>query len=802
MSEIRRPIYVLTVLIIGINVAAAPAAAAANLTTWEYSTGGVVASGVDIENGTAVVGSGDGNVYGIDTTDGSEQWSYDTGSYIQSGVAIQDETAVVGSGNYNIYGIDITDGSEKWSFSTGLVVDSGIAIENGTAVVGSQDDKIYGIDISDGTEQWSYTTGGNVESGVAIQDGTAVVGSDDNNIYGIDITDGSEQWSYTTGGAVRSGVAIQDGTAVVGSNDGNIYNIAISDGSEQWSYTTGGNMESGIAFQDGIAVAGSDNGNVYGIAEVVEATQGTGGQFDSPATIGVDVPPGSDAVEFVNAANGEVIERVDTPSQSESISWSFDESKRPQQWYARVYKNGGVEGETDIQVFNSLYNAQPNSKDIFSSPVNISVDVAGVESVFGGSATVRFYNGDGDLIGSDIIESSGTASIEYSNPVAGANQWYATVDGANGQTDTSANSPATFATPSVLELRNESSPNDLVTNSGEIEVRFFADESGEVISKTTTDGTISMSGLPAGEPLVASVNVDGYYARTVAIDSILEQQRLFMLPDSEDVSQVDWVLNDESGQFEATDTTLFVERPLEINGTTEYRVVVGERFGGTGRFASQLRTDDRYRLRIVNSDGDSRILGSYTAAGPAQETLTVGSIGFPGVNDSGTAFQANINDDDAVLEYKYVDERSATDNLDVEIRRDNETIYSASTVGPIRTARERVPLSTLNHSEGDSYTVAYEADRGGSTISGDRVVGDIRDIAQDWNIDGRILDALGYLTVIALFGATVILSPRHAGIVGSSVAMALSLIGVIAVNQILIGFALVVSALFAVGGGR
>jgi len=72
---------------------------------WSYSTGGDALSGVAISNGTAVVGSDDNNVYGINLSDGTEQWSYSTGGRVLSGVAISNGTAVVGSYDNNVYGL-------------------------------------------------------------------------------------------------------------------------------------------------------------------------------------------------------------------------------------------------------------------------------------------------------------------------------------------------------------------------------------------------------------------------------------------------------------------------------------------------------------------------------------------------------------------------------------------------------------------------------------------------------------------------------------------------------------------------
>ena len=57
---------------------------------------------------------GDGGIWYplIELLSGTEQWSYETGDDIRSGVAIADGTAVIGSDDYNVYGIDISDGTE------------------------------------------------------------------------------------------------------------------------------------------------------------------------------------------------------------------------------------------------------------------------------------------------------------------------------------------------------------------------------------------------------------------------------------------------------------------------------------------------------------------------------------------------------------------------------------------------------------------------------------------------------------------------------------------------------------------
>jgi len=174
---------------------------------------------------------GDGGVWYPLTvfSGGDEQWSFTTGGDVTSGVAIDSGTAVVGSADNNVYGLDITDGSQQWSFTTGDIISSNIEITNGTAVVGNATGNAYGLAVSDGTEQWNFTTGSEFDRfyGVAIDNGTVVFGVNNGNAYGVNVTDGTEQWEFTTTGNFAGGAAIADNTAVLGNVDDNAYGLRV-----------------------------------------------------------------------------------------------------------------------------------------------------------------------------------------------------------------------------------------------------------------------------------------------------------------------------------------------------------------------------------------------------------------------------------------------------------------------------------------------------------------------------------------------------------------------------------------------
>ena len=235
---------------------------------WSFSTGvSAVEPSPTVADGTVYVGSNDNNVYALDASDGTKQWNYTTGGTVYSSPTVADGTVYVGSNDGNLYALDASDGTEQWSFSTGVYyVESSPTVVDGTVYVGSGNDNVYALDASDGTEQWSFTTGGMVESSPTVSGGTVYVGSGDNNVYALDASDGTEQWNYTTGRTVVSAPTVADGTVYVGSRDYSVYALDASDGAEKWSFATGDRVYSSPTVADSTVYIGSDDGKLYALS--------------------------------------------------------------------------------------------------------------------------------------------------------------------------------------------------------------------------------------------------------------------------------------------------------------------------------------------------------------------------------------------------------------------------------------------------------------------------------------------------------------------------------------------------------
>lgn len=218
-----------------------------------------------------VVGSTDGNVYGLDLADGTVSWSYDTGSLVNSSPTVDGDDVFIGSSSGSLYSLDAATGAFNWAFAAGVFSSSPVVVD-GVVYVGSQDDNVYAIDAALGTEVWSFTTGDLILiSSPTVVDGVVYIGSFDSTLYALDTDDGTELWSATVGGAVRSSPAVSEGIVVVGSNDSSVYAFDAATGDPLWSFATGDWVEASPVIDLGGVFVPSNDGNVY----VLRLTDGT-----------------------------------------------------------------------------------------------------------------------------------------------------------------------------------------------------------------------------------------------------------------------------------------------------------------------------------------------------------------------------------------------------------------------------------------------------------------------------------------------------------------------------------------------
>lgn len=395
------------------------------------------------------------------------------------------------------------------------------------------------------------------------------------------------------------------------------------------------------------------------------------------------------------------------------------------------------------------------------------------------NVTLEWYT-NGTLNGTTTVSANGTTTFTSSVRTGGTYEWHVEATDESGKTDRSPGSgPHQFQLPSVLEIREERNPDQLIgspSNPVSVEVRFFQEGSEEVIERNTTDGVVDLAELPVDKRFIVTADTEGYTFRRIVVDSLTETRDIYLLNESTPSSSIIFELQDRTGQFDARESTLYVERALNQSDSTEYRTIAGDRFGSSREFPVDLVEDSRYRLRIENEDGDIRTLGSYTVSGDQRVQLQVGEFNFDvgEAGDSGWRSQASVeerDDGNETFRWQFSDPDGATSDLEVAIyelnNRSNGLLNETySDVGNVSFTQ----LLTGNQT-GKAWVVELSGTRNGEAFTSRRVVGET-DLAPGIPLDPFYKEVFAVLVLFVLAGvfggvraeAGAIIIPMSAGV--------------------------------------
>ncbi len=214
---------------------------------WKFETKVRVTSSPAVSNGTVFFGSYDGNFYAVDALSGQLKWKFQTGGerrfagrhihgiqpvaetmpdpfdFYLSSPTVWNGAVYFGSGDGNVYALDTASGKLKWKFHTGDVVHASPAIADGKLFIGSWDSFFYALDASNGKEKWRFKTGEDheiynqvgIQSSAAVMDGVVYFGCRDSNFYALDAATGQKKWAFNNKGSwVITSPAVADGEGV------------------------------------------------------------------------------------------------------------------------------------------------------------------------------------------------------------------------------------------------------------------------------------------------------------------------------------------------------------------------------------------------------------------------------------------------------------------------------------------------------------------------------------------------------------------------------------------------------------
>jgi outer membrane protein assembly factor BamB len=253
---------------------------------WFFTANDSIVSSAKYFEGSIIFSAQDGKVYFVNATTGLEAHpAYATGGQIWGTPAVVDGTAIVGSNDGNVSRVRISDGFVMWQFPlpagvSGLVKFSSAAVYGDRVFIGSDDHNAYAINLGTGALVWRFQAANFVYATPGIHAGRVFVHSTDGNLYALPFDDPNADgtiatneilWQFHTGdgagGEGGSSPAIADGKVLVAARTGYLYCLNESTGTEVWSFgVSRANRPSfsSPAIVDGRVFVGLSDGSMYG----------------------------------------------------------------------------------------------------------------------------------------------------------------------------------------------------------------------------------------------------------------------------------------------------------------------------------------------------------------------------------------------------------------------------------------------------------------------------------------------------------------------------------------------------------
>jgi eukaryotic-like serine/threonine-protein kinase len=225
---------------------------------WKRATGGPVPATPAVADGVVYVGSYDGKFYAFEAHTGQLKWKFKTAGerrfeargihgfqpkmqtiadpfdVFLSSPVVAGSAVYFGSGDGNVYAVDTATGEQRWKFKTGDVVHSSPAFADGTLFFGSWDSYFYAVDAATGKERWRFHGGEDdlihnqvgFQSSPAVANGVVYTGCRDSNLYAIDAATGKEKWRFNNELSwVISSPAVVQGKVFFATSDSSLYHV-------------------------------------------------------------------------------------------------------------------------------------------------------------------------------------------------------------------------------------------------------------------------------------------------------------------------------------------------------------------------------------------------------------------------------------------------------------------------------------------------------------------------------------------------------------------------------------------------
>jgi hypothetical protein len=377
----------------------------------------------------------------------------------------------------------------------------------------------------------------------------------------------------------------------------------------------------------------------------------------------------------------------------------------------------------------------------------------------------------------------------------------------------------TYFIPSKLYIYNvtpNSTDQHELIKGTDTEVEVTATGSGNTVTiRTVSDGVVELSNLPPDESYVFSLSLDGYHDRETYVESLYDQQAIFVLNDSRPYVTNQISIEDRSGEYSEL-PVIKVQRVINTTNVGnmsdngyQWVTVAGDRLGAGNTYTTNLEKESRYRFIVKNQDGDQRVLGEYTARLDGTVPLEIGSVSFNAEIQQGVAFQASAFWDSGSRYLRLIAFAGESEVKDIEyrvVRADNESNVVISNTTVSLAERETVitrNLSAVDPSatEDQGYKVEWTITKDdGSTVSNHDYVGTLSPLG--FGLDQHILSLIGWVALVAFAGFTALRSPKMSVTGTPIMAAGFSMFGILNIPNVLLILAGAIGAFYLIGERR
>lgn len=387
----------------------------------------------------------------------------------------------------------------------------------------------------------------------------------------------------------------------------------------------------------------------------------------------------------------------------------------------------------DQSSFPVLSNPSPTG-DLSDEPNQLSIQVN--DSDFPDDDVTVNISLDGTQQTSTTLQSNGTVTASVPNNLdAGVHNWTVNATDKFGNSEEETYS---FTVPGFVYIFNET-PNSTgqheLLDGVNITVEATTTGSGGTAFKTNVkDGIINLTGLDPGQTYIITLDAQDYYVRSVYLPDLYSQNSVFLLNKSINSTTNTITLDDATGRY-SDNPVLVTQRVVNTSNATNipddgYRWVTigGDRLGADNQFVAHFEQDERYRFKVINQDGDTRILGEYTAELDGPINLEVGTVNYRfGDEEQGYVWTALVQNETTggSVRFAFTDYEELTEELILTIKtRDTGTVVTSErfTSGPYGEIVYVEPI-TQSEYENTTYNVSFVAERGDGQISGSKLVG-------------------------------------------------------------------------------